>query len=93
MRGYAAIVLVLIAATALAGEATAPAAHNQNIVKRAAKDMKHSVKAGWKDAKATFKEAGKDFGRGTAHLTKQVGREMQESARKTKAAAKEGLAR
>jgi hypothetical protein len=53
MRVHTALLLVLLAAPVFAGEAAPPAAQKENIFKRAGKDMKHSAKAGWSEAKKT----------------------------------------
>lgn len=80
----ACLVLLAVSHSGSAAEAqpSEPPA-KENFFKRAGKTMGHDAKAGWAQAKSSYKKAGKDFGQRTASAAKRVGREMKESAKRS----------
>ena len=84
------IILALIlglSAPAIAGQPAAP--QKENFFKRAGKQFARDAKAGWKQAKKQYPESAKAGARDGGRAAKRVGKEMQQSSRKTAKAAKE----
>jgi hypothetical protein len=87
MRRIVLILALGLAAPALAGQ-PAPA-QKENFFKRAGKQIGKDAKAGWKQAKKQYPESAKAGVRDGGRAAKRVGKEMQQSSKKTAKAAKE----
>lgn len=79
------IVALLAVLPALAGES---APKKENFFKRAGKAIASDAKAGAKQAGKAYGDLGRSIGRGTVNTTRQVGREMKDSSKRTAEAAK-----
>jgi hypothetical protein len=90
MRIFSAILLTIVCLSLYAAdEPKQEPAEQENVFKRAGKQIGHDAKSAVKQAGHAFKEAGKAIGHGTVKTVHDIGHGMKESAAKTKQAAKD----
>jgi hypothetical protein len=89
MRIALILAAVLVALPAHSADPAPPPAEKENIFKRLGKQIARDAKSGAKQAGKAYGDMGRSAGRGTVDTTKQVGKEIKDSSKKTVRAAKE----